>query len=91
MPKGSFSSFTHRPGHGPHYLRGDHQIPLAKEDQPITAFFTPFGCFCYAKMPFGLKNVEATYQQCMQSCFREQIRCNLEVYIDDIIIKLGRR
>jgi hypothetical protein len=34
---------------------GYHQIPLAKADQPATTFITPFGCFSYVKMSFGLK------------------------------------
>jgi hypothetical protein len=42
-----------------------HWIPLAKADQPATTFITPFGCFCYVKMSFRLKNVGATYQRCM--------------------------
>jgi hypothetical protein len=29
----------------------------------------------------------ATYQWCMQSYFKGQIKCNLEVYIDNIIIR----
>jgi hypothetical protein len=32
-------------------------------------------------MPFGLKNAGATYQRCMQACR------NIEVYVDDIVIK----
>jgi hypothetical protein len=31
--------------------------------------------------------VGATYQWCMQSCFKGQIECNLEVYIDDITVE----
>ena len=50
-------------------------------------FITQFGCFCYVKMSFGLKNAGATYQQCMQACLRAQIGCNLEVYVDDIVVK----
>jgi hypothetical protein len=38
-------------------------------------------------MPFGLKNVGATYQRCMQACLKEQIGRNIEVYVDDIVIK----
>jgi hypothetical protein len=38
-------------------------------------------------MSFGLKNVGATYQWCMQFYFKEQIRCNLGVYVNDIIVK----
>jgi hypothetical protein len=39
-----------------------HQIPIAEMDQPATTFITPFGCFCYVKMMFGLKNAGDTYQ-----------------------------
>ena len=56
-------------------------------DQLATSFITPFGAFCYTSLPFGLRNAEATFQQCMQKCFQEQIGRNLEVYIDDIIVK----
>jgi predicted DNA-binding protein (UPF0278 family) len=38
-------------------------------------------------MPFGLKNAGATYQRCMQACLKEQISHNVEVYVDDIVIK----
>src|SRR3954463_4903701 len=38
-------------------------------------------------MPFGLKNVGATYQWMMQVCFRDQIGRNVQVYIDKIVIK----
>jgi hypothetical protein len=67
---------------------GYHQILLAEVDQPTTTFITPFGYFCYVKMPFELKNMGATYQWCMQFCFKEQIGSNLEVYASDIVIKL---
>src|SRR4051812_31678126 len=38
-------------------------------------------------VPFGLKNVGATYQRMMQACLKEQIGRNVQVYVDDIIIK----
>jgi hypothetical protein len=66
---------------------GYHQIPLAEVDQPATMFITPFRCFCYVKLAFGSKNTRATYQWCMQSCFEGQIGHNMEVYVDDIIMK----
>jgi hypothetical protein len=52
-----------------------------------TAFITPHGVYCYMTMPFGIKNAGATYQRCMQACLKEQIGRNIEVYVDDIVIK----
>jgi hypothetical protein len=66
---------------------GYNQISLKVEDEDKTVFITPHGVYCYMMMPFGLKNVGATYQRCMQTCLKEQIGHNIEVYIDDIIIK----
>jgi hypothetical protein len=37
-------------------------------------------------MPFGLKNVGATYQRMMQKCLATRIGKNVQVYIDDIVI-----
>jgi hypothetical protein len=34
-------------------------------DQLATSFITLFGAYCYKTMPFGLKNVGATFQRCM--------------------------
>nr|XP_019709981.1 uncharacterized protein LOC109506525 [Elaeis guineensis] len=38
-------------------------------------------------MPFGLKNVEATYQCLINKIFKEQIGQNMEVYVNDILVK----
>jgi hypothetical protein len=65
---------------------GYNQIKLKKEDKEKTAFITPYRVFCYQVMPFGLKNAGATYQRMMQSCLGSQIGCNIQVYIDDIVI-----
>jgi hypothetical protein len=37
-------------------------------------------------MPFGLKNAGATYQRMMQNCLGSQIRRNIQVYINDMVI-----
>ncbi|GJT83301.1 reverse transcriptase domain-containing protein [Tanacetum coccineum] len=48
-------------------------------------------------MPFGLRNVRATYQRLVDKAFHKQIGRNLEVYVDDLVIKshtedeIGRR
>ena len=60
---------------------------MKKEDEEKTAFITPWGCYCYRVMSFGLKNAGATYQRMMQNCLKEQIGKNVQVYVDDIVIK----
>lgn len=67
--------------------KGYHQILMAEEDADKMAFITDIGVFCYKKMPFGLKNAGATYQRMMDRVFAHQIGRNLEVYVDDMVIK----
>ncbi|XP_076937533.1 uncharacterized protein LOC143605211 [Bidens hawaiensis] len=38
-------------------------------------------------MPFGLKNAGSTYQRLMEKEFKPQIGRNLEIYMDDLVIK----
>ncbi|GKB72867.1 reverse transcriptase domain-containing protein [Tanacetum coccineum] len=38
-------------------------------------------------MPFGLRNAGATYQRLVDKAFHGQIGRNLEVYVDDLVIK----
>ena len=60
---------------------------MDKDDQEKTSFITSKGLFCYKVMPFGLKNTGATYQWLMNKMFHNQIRRNVEVYIDDMLVK----
>ena len=60
---------------------------MAKEDEEKTAFHTSQGVYCYTKMPFGLKNAGATYQRLVDNAFEKQVGRNLEVYVDDLVIK----
>ncbi|GJU32914.1 reverse transcriptase domain-containing protein [Tanacetum coccineum] len=67
--------------------KGYHQIPMAKGDEEKIAFFTREGVFYYKRLPFGLKNARATYQRLVDTVFNNQIGRNLEVHVDDIVIK----
>ncbi|XP_073041770.1 uncharacterized protein [Primulina eburnea] len=67
--------------------QGYHQIPLAREDQEKVSFITSGGTFCYVVMPFGLKNAGATYQRLMDRIFAKHAGRNIEVYVDDILVK----
>ena len=41
-------------------------------------------------MPLGLKIAGATYQKLVNKMFRDLIRKNMEVYIDDVLVKSFR-
>ena len=68
-------------------FQGYHQIPLALDDQEKTAFVTPIGNYHYKVIPFGLKNVGSTYQRMMTKMFKSQLGNNIEIYIDDMVVK----
>ncbi|KAL0421433.1 UNVERIFIED_CONTAM: hypothetical protein Slati_3166200 [Sesamum latifolium] len=64
-----------------------HQIMLAPKDHKRVSFITSDGTFCYVAMLFGLKNAGATYQRLMDKIFRPQLGRNMEVYVDDMLVK----
>ncbi|XP_030963816.1 uncharacterized protein LOC115984981 [Quercus lobata] len=66
---------------------GYNQIKMDEADQEKTSFITSQGLFCYKVMPFGLKNAGATYQRLVNHMFRPQIGRNVEVYVDDMLVK----
>uniref|UniRef100_A0A2N9HDB7 Uncharacterized protein n=1 Tax=Fagus sylvatica TaxID=28930 RepID=A0A2N9HDB7_FAGSY len=66
---------------------GYNQIMMDDADQEKTSFITSKGLFCYKVMPFGLKNAGATYQRLMNRMFHHQIGRNVEVYVDDMLVK----
>ena len=66
---------------------GYNQIKMDKEDQEKTSSITSQGLFCYKVMSFGLKNAGATYQRLVNHMFRPQIGRNVEVYVDDMLVK----
>ena len=68
-------------------FQGYHKIPLALNDQEKIAFVTPIGNYHYKVMPFGLKNAGSTYQRMMIKMFKSQLGRNIEVYIDDMVVK----
>ena len=68
-------------------FQGYHQIPLALDDQEKTAFVTPIENYHYKVIPFGLKNVGSTYQRMMTKMFESQLGNNIEIYIDDMVVK----
>ena len=51
-------------------------------------FVTLAGNYHYKVMPFSLKNVGTTYQRMMTRMFEPQLGKNIEIYIDDIVVKI---
>ena len=60
---------------------------MALEDIEKTYFITKWGTYCYRVMPFGLKNVVATYQRAATTLFHDMMYRDVEVYMDDMIVK----
>ena len=60
---------------------------MDEEDQEKTAFVTSWGLYCYRFIPFGLKNVGAIYQRLVNQMFPQQIGRNVEVYVDNMLVK----
>ena len=65
-------------------LKGFWQVPLTERAKKLSAFVTPKGLYQYKVMPFGMKNVPATFQRLINQLTRDLDGC--EGYIDDIII-----
>jgi hypothetical protein len=61
---------------------------MSREDEKNTAFITVDDLFCYVSMPYGLKNALPTFVRAMHKIFDDLIRDLVEVYIDDIIVKV---
>ena len=68
--------------------KGYWQVPVAKRDQPKTAFTTPFGLFQFRRMPFGLQGAPATFQRMMDRVL-EGLREYTSAYLDDLIVFSG--
>ena len=66
---------------------GYHQIPMHPPDTEKTSFITLHELYLYNVMPFGLKNVGATYQRLVTNIFRPLMGKTIEVYIDDMLVK----
>lgn len=66
---------------------GYHQISLLESDRNKAAFITKVGIYAYKAMPFGLKNASATYQKLVDKIFEHKKGRNVEVYVNDSIVK----
>ena len=66
---------------------GYNQILMHPSDREHTSFITDRGTYHYRVMPFRLKTAAATYQRLVNAVFHHQIGRNMEVYVDDMLVK----
>ena len=66
---------------------GYNQIKLAPDDITKTTFTTEWGIYCCTVMAFGLKNARVTYQRMATFLLHDMMHNEVEVYVDDMIVK----
>ena len=69
---------------------GYFQLQIAPEDQKKTTFITPWGCFCYRVLPFGLSNGPAYYQKRANWVLSPFLEKFVKDFIDDFCIYSSR-
>jgi ribonuclease HI len=65
---------------------GYHQIYMKEEDKASTSFITPFGMYCFIRMPEGLKNAGSTFPCLTKTVLESQVGRNIFTYVDDIVV-----
>ena len=65
--------------------QGFHQIEVDQGSRDYTTFVTQSGCYRYRRMPFGLKNAPAVFQQLMDKVLSSCRDC-ASTYIDDVLV-----
>ena len=68
-----------------------NQIKKASRDMTKTTFTNEWGIYCYTIMPFGLKNAGEIYQRMATTLLHDIIHNEVEVYVDDMIMKYRLR
>jgi len=58
---------------------------MRKEDEEKTSFITPFGTYCFVRMPEGLKNLVQSFSIMSSVVLEHQHRRNALAYVDDIV------
>ena len=59
-------------------------IPLSEDCARLTTFITPFGRYCFKRLPFGISSAPEIFQRIMHELLRDI--AGVTVYMDDIIV-----
>lgn len=62
-----------------------HQIPMEQNSIPYTAFSTPERHYKFLRVPFGLCNAPAVFQQFMNEALQQFRTFNIVPYLDDTL------
>ncbi len=65
---------------------GYWSVKLSQRSQEITTFRTPFGRYCFMRLPFGLYVSQDIFQQCMDTIMEQCEGC---IGISDDIVITG--
>ena len=63
-----------------------HQVPIAKEDQYFTAFEADGALYEFTRIPFGVTNGVACFQECLNNIIKERKLLDTFAYLDDVTI-----
>ena len=63
---------------------GFWQVPLSKESRLLTTFITPYGRFCFNKLPFGITSAPEHFQRRMNEIL--QGLPGVVCHVDDILV-----
>ena len=64
---------------------------MKKSDEEKTSFTTPFGTYCYVRMPEGLRNAGCTFNRTIAAVLDIQLDRNISAYVDDIVVRSKKR
>ena len=64
---------------------------MKKSDEEKTSLTTPFGTYCYVRMPEGLRNAGCTFNKTIAAVLDTQLDRNISAYIDDVIVQSKKR
>jgi hypothetical protein len=65
---------------------GYHQIYMKEENKASTSFITPFGTYCFVRMPKGLQNAGSTFSRLTKKVLENQVGRNIFTYINNIVV-----